>query len=85
MCVGAMHESAPDIVPFPPDLRRGAAASQVAVAGLAQDLLRCYASWALPGEIGCAWASPGRTVHPTRPPFLAGGRRAASTPEGAVT
>jgi predicted dehydrogenase len=85
LCVGAMHESAPDIVPFPPDLRRGAAASQVAVAGLARDLLQCYASWALPSEIGCAWASPGRSVRSTRPPFLAGGRPAGTAPEGAVS
>lgn len=85
LCVGAMHESAPDIVPFPPALRRGAAASLVAVAGLDEDLLRCYESWALPSEIGCGWASPGRTVQTTRPSFLAGGRPAGSTPEGAVS
>jgi len=85
LCVGAMHASSPDIVPFPTALRRGAAASQVSVAGLDQDLLRCYASWALPGEIRCAWACSGRTVHPARPPFLAVGRPAAFTPEGAVS
>ena len=85
MCVGAMHESAPDIVPFPPDLRRGAAGSLAAVAGLDEDLLRCYESWALPSEIGCAWASSGRPVRPTRPPFLAGGCPAGTAPEGATS
>jgi predicted dehydrogenase len=85
VCVGAMHESAPDIVPFPPALRRGAAASQITVAGLDQDLLRCYASWALPSEIGCAWASPGRPVRPARPACLDGGRHAGGTPEGAAS
>jgi predicted dehydrogenase len=85
LCIGAMHESSPDIVPFPPSVRRGAAAIRVAVPGLDQDLLRCYASWALPGEIGCKWANPGRTVHTTRPSFLAGGRRAGPAPQGAVS
>jgi predicted dehydrogenase len=78
VCVDAMHESAREIVRFPPALRRGRPESRMFVAGLEQDLARCYASWVLPSELGCAWAVPGRPVEPDVPALLAGG--SASTP-----
>jgi hypothetical protein len=84
-CVGAMHESATDIVSFSPALRCGAPGGAVAVADLARDLLRCYASWSLPSENGCAWSRAGRPVHPTRPSFLAGTPAGGTTPEGAIS
>jgi len=71
-CVGAMHESEPDIVPFPAALRRGRQDDRVFVLRLGEDLLRCYRSWVLPSEIGCRWARPGRRVQPTLPSCLPG-------------
>jgi predicted dehydrogenase len=70
--VGAMHESAQEIVAFPPPLRRGRPEDRVFVAGLDQDLSRCYASWVLPSELGCAWAAAGRPIEPDIPPRLSG-------------
>jgi hypothetical protein len=67
ICVNAMHESAPEIVSFPPKVRRGFPDHRVHVVGLDEDLLRCYRSWVLPSEIGCAWAAAGRHVLPTLP------------------
>jgi hypothetical protein len=67
VCVIAMHESAAEIVPFPALLRRGHPDSQLHVHRLEEELLRCYRSSVLPGEIGCPWAAPGRRVLPTLP------------------
>ena len=72
-CVDAMHESAREIVRFPLILRRGRPESRMFVARLAEDLARCYASWVLPSELGCAWAVPGREVEPDVPARLAAG------------
>lgn len=72
VCVTAMHESAAEIVPFPRVLRRGRPEDRVHVAGLEDQLRRCYRSGVLPSEIGCTWAVAGRPVTPTLPAcFLA--------------
>jgi predicted dehydrogenase len=63
----AMHESAPEIVPFPAMLRRGRPDERVHVARLGEELLRCYRFGVMPSEIGCPWAAPGRRVLPTLP------------------
>jgi len=67
VCVTAMHESAPTIVPFPALLRRGLLDERVHVIRLDDELLRCYRSAVMPSEIGCPWAEPGRRVLPTLP------------------
>jgi predicted dehydrogenase len=73
VCVDAMHESAPQIVPFPAALRRGLPEERVHVIRLDEELLRCYRSWVLPSEMGCRWAVPGRRVLPTWPALYGGG------------
>jgi hypothetical protein len=85
VCVGAMHESAADIVSLPTTLLRNAGGNHVTVAGLGDDLLRCYESSALPSEIGCTWARPGRPVRPDSLALVSGGRSAGTAPEGAAS
>jgi predicted dehydrogenase len=70
--VEAIHESAPEIAPFPLSLLRHLPEGRVFAAGAGEDLERCYRSWALPSELGCAWAVPGRPVEPRVPPRLSG-------------
>jgi hypothetical protein len=85
VCVGAMHDSAADIVTFPTASIRHAGEHVASVTGLGDDLLRCYASSALPSEIGCAWARPGRPVRPGALALVSGGRSAETAPEGAAS
>jgi hypothetical protein len=67
VCVVAMHESAPEIVPFPRTLRRGHPDDRVHVVRLEDELRHCYRAGVLPSEIGSPWAVPGRRVSPTLP------------------
>ena len=62
LCVNAMHDSVPDIVPFPRDLVMTRDDEQVCVPGLDDALLNCYERWSLPYETGVAWARAGRSI-----------------------
>jgi len=79
-CVEAMHASAPEIVQVPAAACRTDAGGRPFASGLGGDLIRCYETWHLPSEAGCAWASPGRAVEPPVPARLAAGAP-ANTPE----
>ena len=72
VCVEAMHASAPEIQPFPAASLRHSPEGRVFAECAGEELERCYTSWALPGELGCAWAVPGRPVEPAVPPRLSG-------------
>ncbi len=72
VCIEAMHASARTIPAFPAGSLRHPPGGRVFVSGLDEELERCYASWALPSERGCAWAVPGRPVEPRVPPRLSG-------------
>jgi hypothetical protein len=62
LSVNAMHDSVPDIVPFPSDLVVPRDDDRLSVPGLDDDLLRCYERWSLPSEIGVSWARAGRNI-----------------------
>ena len=86
VCVVAMHESAPAIVPFPALLRRGLPDERLHVMRLEDELLRCYRSAVLPSEIGCPWAESGRRVLPTLPScFLDTGPALSVAPRGSAS
>jgi hypothetical protein len=59
-------------VPFPAASLRHSPEGRVFAAGAVEDLERCYASWALPSELVCEWAVPGRSVERPVPPRLSG-------------
>jgi len=73
LCVNAMHDSVPDIVPFPRDLVMTRDDDRICVPGLDEFLLRCYERWSLPSEIGVSWARAGRTIDVTHYSDFPGG------------
>jgi predicted dehydrogenase len=77
VCVNAMHDSVPEIVPFPRALVATRDDPQNCVPGLDDVLLTCYRRWALPSQIGVPWASAGRVIDVTRYGDFPGGSSSA--------
>ena len=72
VCIEAMHESARAITAFPAAMLRQDGGGGVFAAGAVEALERCYRLWALPSEIGCAWAVSGLPIEPCVPLRLLG-------------
>jgi hypothetical protein len=70
------------VLPFPAALRCTTADGRLFAAGVDDELVRCYESWALPSERGCAWASPGRPVEPIIPARLSAAGQALTPHDG---
>lgn len=65
LAVSAAEASMPQPCPFPRSFVRVSGTPgerRTEVAGLGEVLLHCYDQWALPNEVGAAWASRGTTV-----------------------
>lgn len=73
LCVNAMHDSVPDIVPFPRELVMMRDDEHIGIQGLGDTLLNCYQRSLLPGEMSVSWASAGRTIDVTRYSDFPGG------------
>jgi predicted dehydrogenase len=78
LCVNAMHDSVPDIVPFPEGLVMMRDGDRLSVPGLDGALLRCYERWSLPSEMGVPWARAGRTIDVTHYSDFPGGSAASA-------
>lgn len=63
LCVNGMQDSMPRIKPFPGErIHFDEAENRLWVPDLSEALIGCYEQFALPSEIGLAWASPGRRI-----------------------
>ncbi|HZJ57528.1 MAG TPA: Gfo/Idh/MocA family oxidoreductase [Clostridia bacterium] len=63
VCINAAHESAGEIVNFPPDLTRRDEDRRINwVEGLKETFRQCFAENRLPSESGIPWAKPGKTI-----------------------
>jgi predicted dehydrogenase len=62
LSVNAMHDSVPDIMPFPRDLVMRRDDDRICVQGLDDALLTCYQRRSLPSEINMPWAHAGRSI-----------------------
>ncbi|MGD2174884.1 MAG: Gfo/Idh/MocA family oxidoreductase [Candidatus Brocadiaceae bacterium] len=65
LCMNGLQDSAPGIIDFPGEMMRvedAEPARRLWVAGLQEDLVRCYREAILPSEAGLSWAVAGREL-----------------------